>query len=101
MFLFLTFKDIAAKKFIKIVSPEITKRPKFGLITDCTYVDLCHEAFSATNKGYIHVFGSSYYQQNFKESPIDNEKMFVKTVEIGKKAPILCLESIDGYTVNI
>lgn len=72
------------------------RRSKFGLITDCTYAESCHESFACTDEGYVHVFGNTIYRLPFEEAAEpDNEKMYVKTVRILKNSRINCIKSVD------
>lgn len=88
-------QDSFDNKLLPPIIPAVKNMKKFGLITDCTYIDKCHECVASTNEGYVLVFGSSVYTMPFEEGSIQNDKIFAKAVKITQFA-INCIESVDG-----
>lgn len=78
------------------VAPNIRNKGKMGKITDCTYIEDCHECIAVTTQGYALVFGNSLYVTPYQEGDIlDNRKYYVKMVRIAT-ANIKCVTYVDG-----
>ncbi|XP_017770784.1 PREDICTED: WD repeat-containing protein 66-like [Nicrophorus vespilloides] len=80
-------------KFCQPVIPKIKKT--LGTITDCTLVSECHECFASTTEGFIVIFGSSSYSEQFNEHRVINTKSFIKAIKVAKYA-ITTMTTVDG-----
>lgn len=94
---FLYLKDNDNSKILNHNLCEIKNRK--GIITDCTYIDDCHECVASTSEGCILVFGNAVYVTFLDECELHNNKIYSKTVKVGS-IHINCVESIDGMIVT-